>query len=326
MRALISIIIWLCFTASSHAQPTEYRVLDQMDVNGHAGYLSAWAVHGKLDKVLLIVPGFDTENDTLPMDELTGDFQPVINLLGASGWDIVYYEYVDGAIDLRDNADSLGRFIDVLEAEAEPDYHLAVLGGSMGGMVIRTLLVQENSARGIDSFVSLDAPHRGVTLSSWVNEDLLSLALDYPAARQMTAGRPEYRELYGWLESREARRGFRRKVLEPIATCAVTLSDGSGRWRINAAEETLHNRYYAVSSYVEYSGLRSSYMPYHSTALLMSEATKKKVKRGRNVYRYKRARSRYFDLIIPNARDEHGAPVYAVEQALQFITTQAPQP
>ena len=97
-----------------------------------------------------------------------------------------------------------------------------------------------------------------------------------------------------------------------------------GYWNVQPSDEALHNRFYPVSSYVEYSGLRSTYMPYHSTAFLVSDATKRKVKNGSNRYRYKKNRSRYFDVIIPNARDEHGAPEYAVQQAIDFILSVGP--
>ena len=324
LRNSLLAVLFSVVSLASLAEP-RYVLHDEPEVNGHPGYLSAWAVHGELDKVVLIVPGFDTENTDLPFDRLTGEFQPAVDLLGQTGWDVVFYEYVDGSIDLKQNADSLARFIEHLDTQALPDYHLAVLGGSMGGMVTRTLLVQENSRLGIDTFVSIDSPHRGVTLSRWVDEDIVNLLLDYEAARQMAAGTEAYDTHYGWLESVERRRDFKRQVLKPIETCAITLSDGSkGYWRVKPSDEAIHNRFYPVSSYVEYSGLRSTYMPYHATALLISEATKKKVKNGRNFYRYKRNRSRYFDEIIANARDEHGAPEYAVAQALDFILARAP--
>ena len=323
-NSLLSILLILA-SMGGHAEPN-YVLHDEPEVNGHPGYLSAWAVHGDLDKVVLIVPGFDTDNTDLPYDRLTGDFQPAVDLLGESGWDVVFYEYVDGSIDLKQNADSLARFIEYLDTQALPGYHLAVLGGSMGGMVTRTLLVQENDRLGIDSFVSIDSPHRGVSLSHWVDQDIVNLLLDYEAARQMAAGTEAYNEHYGWLESVEKQRAFKQQILNPIATCAVTLSDGSGGyWRVKPTDEAIHNRFYPVSSYVEYSGLRSTYMPYHSTALLISDATKKKVRNGRNFYRYKRNRSRYFDEIIANDRDEHGAPAYAVEQALEFILATGPR-
>ena len=302
-----------------------FQIYDEPVVNGHPGFLSAWAVSGELDKVVIIVPGFDTENDELPYDRLTGDYLPLVEHVGALGWDVLFFEYVDGSIDLRDNADNLARFIDYVHTQAIADYHLAVIGGSMGGIVTRTLLVQENSAMGIDSFVSIDSPHRGVTLSKWVNEDLINLLLQYEAAQQMQAGSAEYNEHYGWLESVEGQRTFRQEILKPINTASVTLSDASGGyWKVKPADEALHNRFYPVSSYVEYSGLRSTYMPYHSTALLVSKSTKRKFKNGSNRYRYKKNRSRYFDVIIPNKRDEHGAPEYAVQQAVDFILSVGP--
>ena len=105
MKLNILCLALCCLLASVAAQAEPEHILhDEPEVNGHPGYLSAWAVHGELDKVVLIVPGFDTENDDLPFDRLTGEFQPAVDLLGAAGWDLVFYEYVDGSIDLRQNA------------------------------------------------------------------------------------------------------------------------------------------------------------------------------------------------------------------------------
>jgi hypothetical protein len=326
MRKLIFILaITFCYLAPASAQ-TEYVLHDELEVNGHAGYLSACAVHGELDKVILVVPGFDTSNDTLPIDELTDDFEYLVAELGAMGWDIVYFEYVDGSINLKHNAENLAQFIRYLDTQAQPNYHLAALGGSMGGIVVRTLLVQENSNMGIETFVSLDSPHWGVTLSNWVNTDLVALALDYKAARQMANGHPAYERHYGWLREVEKTPAFKDQVLSPLNTCAITLSDGNqGYWAVKADDEVFHNRFYPVSSFVEYSGLRSTYMPYHSTAYLINDNTKRKFKNGKNHYRYKKSKSRYFDTIIANPRAEHEAPDYAVLQAANYIVEHGPE-
>ena len=112
------------------------EVFDVLEVNGHPGYITAYQVSpdGIVDKVLMLVSGFDTDNDDHPIDDLTTDYQPVIDLLGPQGWDIVLFDYVRGDIDLKQNADNLARFIEVVDSVAVPNYHLALVGGSMGGL------------------------------------------------------------------------------------------------------------------------------------------------------------------------------------------------
>jgi pimeloyl-ACP methyl ester carboxylesterase len=324
MRALLSI---LCLTLlfSGHARSEAEIVLyDQYEVNGHTGYLSAWAVHGPLDKVLLIVPGFDTKNGSMPVDELLDDLAPVVQFMGQKGWDVIYFDYVDGAIDLKVNADNLAHFLSYLDTQAPNNYHLAVIGGSMGGIVTRTMFVQEKDDMGVDTYVSIDSPHRGVFLSNWAN-DLASLAIDYEAAHQMHYGDPAFKKHYGWLRKVEATRHFKKHVNEPMNTCAIALSDGSqGYWKVSWEDRLLHNKYYGVSSYINYSGMRSTYMPYHSAVYLDSASTRKKTRWGYARYKYRNQTSSYFDRTIANPADEHTAPDYAIVQALDFILANEP--
>lgn len=321
---LILLITALSLTAFARAEG-DIVLHDQPVVNGHPGYLSAWAVHGPLDKVLLIVPGFDFENHAPPIDELEGDLAGVAAFMGLFGWDTIYFEYVDGAMDLKANADNLAHFIRYLDTRAEPDYHLAVVGGSMGGIVARTMFVQEGSGLGVDSYVSIDSPHWGVYLSEWAN-DLAARAVDYPAAHQMHNGDPAYRDHYGWLRQVESSEWFKAEVNGPMNTCAIALSDGSqGYWEVDWADLALHNKYYPVSSYVEYFGLKSTYIPYHSAVYLDSTATKANHDWGESRFRYRNIESSYFDLTIANPRDEHGAPTYAIIQSLLFVFLHGPQ-
>jgi len=302
----------------------ETVLYDQYAVNGHPGYLSAWAVHGPLDKVILVVPGFDTKNDNMPLDELEGDLAFVADFMGLFGWDTIIFDYVEGAMDLKANADNLAHFIKYLDTQAEEDYHLAVLSGSMGGIVARTMFVQERSQMGVDTYVSIDSPHWGVYLSDWA-QDLAALAIDYPAAHQMHHGDPAYRKHYGWLRRVEGTENFKQNVIGPVNTCAIALSDGSqGYWRVDWRDLALHNKYYPVSSYVEKSGLRSTYMPYHSTVYLDEIATKNKYSWGYTHYKYRNLKSSYFDLTVANPQEDHGAPDYAVVQALFFIYQHGP--
>lgn len=323
---LLPLFVFLCslFAPNSYAA-VETVLYDQQEVNGHPGFLSAWAVQGRLDKVLLIVTGFDTSNDSHPGDELFDDFAPVVFYMGQQGWDVILFDYVDGAIDLRENADNLAQFIQYLDSQADENYHLAVVGGSMGGIVARTMFVQENQDMGVDTYVSLDSPHWGVYLSEWAG-DLAAQVIDFEAAHQMHNGDPAYEELYGWLRKVESTKKFKQQVNQPMDTLAIALSDGSdGYWKVRWNDLFLHNKYYPVSSYVNLSGLRSTYMPYHSTVYLDNYQTKKKRRFGYVQYKYRNQTSSYFDRVIANKRDEHAAPDYAMAQALEFVLEQGPQ-
>ena len=296
---------------------------DHYEINGHPGYLSAGEVNHDLKRVLLIVPGFDTRNNSTPLDQLQGDFAQLAGFMSLFGWDVILFDYVDGAIDLKQNAENLAHFIDYLDTQAPKDYHLAVMGGSMGGIVVRTMFVQEGSDMGVDTYVSIDSPHWGVYLSNWAG-DLAGLAIDYPAAHQMHHGDPAHEEHYGWLRRVERSTWFREQVNAPMNTCAVTLSDGREGWEVSWEDLALHNKYYPVASYVEYSGLTSTYMPYHSTAYLDHTATESDWSFGSLRYRYRNLNSSYFDEVYASPRDEHAAPEYAVIQAVICVAQNYP--
>ena len=302
----------------------ETVLYDQYEINGHPGYLTAGELNHGLERVLLIVPGFDTRNDTMPLDELQGDFAELVDFFSLYGWDVIFFDYVYGAIDLKQNAENLAHFIEYLDTQAPEDYHLAVMGGSMGGIVVRTMFVQELSSMGVDTYVSIDSPHWGVQLSNWAG-DLAALAIDYPAAHQMHKGDPAYREHYGWLRRVERSDWFREEINGPMNTCAVALSDGSEEWEVPWDDLALHNKFYPVSSYVEYSGLTSTYMPYHSTVYLDRIATRGRLQLGTKRFSYRDLTSSYFDDIYANPRDEHAAPRYAVIQAVRCIGKYAPK-
>ena len=58
------------------------EVFDVLEVNGHPGYITAYQVSpdGIVDKVLMLV-SFDPTME-ISIDDLTTDYQPVIDLLG----------------------------------------------------------------------------------------------------------------------------------------------------------------------------------------------------------------------------------------------------
>ena len=188
----------------------------------------------------------------------------------------------------------------------------------MGGIVTRTMFVQEYSNMGIDTFVSVDSPHWGVKLSEWV-EDLADVAIDYPAGHQMHSGDPAHNEHCSWLRRVENDGTFMQNIIDPISTCAIALSNGESSWKVGWDDIAIHNKFYPVASYVSGEGLRSSYMPYHSTVYMDNRGTNKSTRFGYTKYSYKNTHTSYFDKKIPNARAKHGAPEYVIRQAVDFI-------
>lgn len=296
-------------------------------VNGHPGYITAYETSpdGVWDKVLIVVNGFDSKNTSHPIDDINTRFQLIIDQLQPDGWDIVIFDYVRGDIDIKQNADNLADFIQTLDSWAVPDYHLAVLGGSMGGIVTRTMFVQENSSMGVDTYVSLDSPHHGVYLSDWV-KDLADVAIDAVAGHQMLNGDPAYNTHYGWLQNVESSAGFMANIINPMNTLAIALSNGENQWKVSWSQEALHTRYHPVSSYVGSSNgqLHSDYMPYHSVVFMDNISVDRKVRWNRNYYWYKDTRTSYFDFKQVNLRDEHAAPDYALKQATDFVEMNGP--
>lgn len=324
---IFSFTIVLSFAMKAQNPDVVRYVVDEPTINGHPGYAVAADVSGALDKVLLVVSGFDTKNESRPedeLDELGVELQVKMDEILADGWDVMYFEYVDGGIILEHNAENLAYFIRYLDQFAA-DYHLAIVGGSMGGIVTRTMFVQENSDMGVETYVSLDSPHYGVTFSNWIENTGIDNILvtqfdDAPAGLQMYNGYPDYNEHYGWLESVEASPGFMENIINPMNTCAIALSDGESEWEVNWTDISTHNKWYGVSSIIYSEGLTSTYMPYHSVVMMDNYSVNTKVRWNRNRYSYKNTHTSYFDEKIQNPATEHAGPDYAILQAIEFVT------
>jgi pimeloyl-ACP methyl ester carboxylesterase len=316
---ILSICALLCVGANA---ATTYDVLT---VNGHPGYITAMQTSpdGVVDKVMVLVTGFDTSNDSHPIDDLTTDYWPVVEQMGPQGWDIIIFDYVRGDIDIRQNADNLARFIEYLDTIAVPDYHLAIVGGSMGGIVTRCMFVQENSSKGAETYVSVDSPHHGVYLSAWI-EGLAPFLVDAYAGHQMANGEPEYNELYGWMRSVEASPGFKTNIINPMATLAIALSNGESSWDVDWDDLAIHTKYHEVCSYVYSDGLWSDYMPYHSVCMFDDTGTTSSTHFGYTRYWYNNTSTSYFDQKQPNPQTEHSAPPFAIQQAIDFVVAHGP--
>ena len=326
MKILLSTIIvgmGVLISGASSALGTAYDVLE---VNGHPGYLTAYEISpdGVLDNIIMVVTGFDTSNNSHPIDDINNQFQDVVSQLSPLGWDFIVFDYVRGDIDIKQNAENLAHFITLLDIVSVPDYHLAVVGGSMGGIVTRTMFVQEDSNMGVDTFVSLDSPHHGVYLSPWI-EDLADVVMGAVAGHQMANGDPQYIEHYGWLESVENSPGWMATHIDPMATLAIALSNGEGLWVTDLWDLILNTPYHPISSFVTVADpITTDFMPYHSVCKF-DNVTYNEFPWIFDIYRwYNDTSTSYFDHKRPNPRTEHGAPEFSVYQALGFILINAP--
>ena len=86
-RALpgLTLLLTYCLLLLPGPGRAETVLYDQYEINGHPGYLTAGEVNHGLQRVLLVVPGFDTRNDSLPLDELQGDFADLAGFMSAYG-------------------------------------------------------------------------------------------------------------------------------------------------------------------------------------------------------------------------------------------------
>lgn len=332
----MSLILSVALTVSEASVAID-MVYDRDPVNGHQGFLSAWRVTGVLDKLVIVVKGYDTLNADHPVDDLNNYSDTIMQLLMDSGFDIVVFDFVNGGADLKQNADNLSEFIRYLDDlifkngvsdrnnDGHPDYELAVIGGSMGGIVTRTMFVQKDEAMGVDTFVTIDSPHHGVHMSpylTWATEFIDSIA-----GHQMLYGDDAYFKHYDWLRSIENSTAFRQRVIDPIHTAAIALSDGESEWHLDFVELVSHTEFHDVSSYIENGGIQSDFVPYHS-AMNMDNTGLEVLDQGTNYkeLKYTDTRTSYFDLKIRNSRDLHGGPNYAIRQAVDFVIENSGQP
>jgi pimeloyl-ACP methyl ester carboxylesterase len=326
---VVSVMLSVALIATETAFATD-TVYDRHPVNGHAGFLSAWRITGELDKPVIVVKGYDTVNSDHPIDDLKDDFGTTTQSLTDLGYDIIIFDYVNGEADLKENADNLAEFIRYLDGlladngvidrddDGHPDYELVIIGGSMGGIVARTMFVQENERMGADIFVTIDSPHHGVQLSPFL--DWATEFIDSVAGRQMYYGDDAYFEHYDWLRSVENGTDFKARVIDPMHTAAIALSNGEAEWHLDAGDLLFNTEYHNVSSFIENQDVRSDYVPYHSAVNM--DNTEVVILDSDWDFAdliYIDTHTSYFDLKIPNPRDRHGAPDYVIRQAIDFV-------
>ena len=149
----------------------------------------------------------------------------------------------------------------------------------------------------------------------------------------MTNGRDAFYELYGFIESFEE--DNMATVIDPMDTCAIALSDGTGIWENSLADELAHSDYSGACSYIPLANyiiddkemLRSDFIPYHSA--IKSDDPNGEVRNFLDWYMYKTTSTSYFDKVINNEQTPHvylldefiiGPPhIEAVGQAFGFV-------
>ena len=297
-------------------------------VNGHAGYTTEWRGSNSLDKPVIIILGYDP-GDTDTALGAVADYSVLIADMNSRGYDIMIFDYLDGDADIRQNAENLADFVRYLDSrmnlegfkdvdgDSHPDYELAIVGASMGGIVARTMFVQEYDDMGVDIFITLDSPHHGVYISnsfSWAE-----IFFGDMAARQMIHGSTEYNALYGWLQSVESTYDFKVSINNPMHTAAIALSNGEARWKVSWGDLILHTKYHPVSSYYDTPFGITDFIPYHSAMNLDDTTVSVSYRWGYNYYNYRSTTTSYFDTKIQNSRAEHGAPEYSVLQSMNFL-------
>ena len=143
----------------------------------------------------------------------------------------------------------------------------------------------------------------------------------------MYYGDDAYFEHYDWLRSVENSPDFKARVIDPIHTAAIALSDGESEWHLDAGDLRFNTEYHNASSFIENRDVRSDYVPYHS-AMIMDNTNVEILDRGWNYVdlRYIDTHTSYFDLKIPNPRGRHGAPDYVIQQAIDFVIEHSAHP
>ncbi len=114
-------------------------------------------------KPILLIEGFDPMNDNQPAGYIGLSLDLINDYLFPNNYEVFFLNFGEGGADMRTNADVVSSAISTIHNLC-PEYNLAVVGLSMGGVVTRYALadMEEN---GIDhhvgTFISYDSPQQG---------------------------------------------------------------------------------------------------------------------------------------------------------------------
>jgi len=128
---------------------------------------------GAFDKPVIIVEGYDAENEISARDIYDTVPQQLKDYLKYSGRDIITVSFTDTTKSLITNANNLINFITWVNQNKSGSHPNAIMGISMGGVVTRYALKKmENTGKQHNTslYISYDSPHRGL----YVPGDILS--------------------------------------------------------------------------------------------------------------------------------------------------------
>ncbi len=157
--------------------------------------------HTTLTNPVIVVEGFDLDNtmDWPVLYDLLNQ-HALIDDLRAYGYDAVVLDFTEATEPIQRNAFVLTELLSQVNLAIDPDRTSALIGASMGGLVVRyalTWLEQQGEDHKVRSFISFDAPQTGADiplgLQHWLHffqsestdAAYLLSRLDTPAARQM---------------------------------------------------------------------------------------------------------------------------------------------
>lgn len=159
--------------------------------------------HAQLANPVIAVEGFDIDN-SMDWDELYTllNQEGVVESLRTHGYDAVVLDFTDATDYIQRNTFVFTELLQQVEDAIDPTATVAVVGASMGGLVVRYGLawLESNAIpHRVRTFISYDAPHAGANiplgLQHWTEFFAGQSAdaayfrdrLNRPAARQMLA-------------------------------------------------------------------------------------------------------------------------------------------
>ena len=170
-----------------------------LDIN----YLS-FSKDGILDKPVILVEGYDPDNNTTPYYYYNYGF----NQLVSDGRDLIVVNFPDSTLNMNSNAVLVENIIKEINAGKTGAYPTAIVGFSMGGVVARKALKNMEST-GINHhtslYVSFDAPHMGANTPLALQEtvdDLIS-EVDSKTAGYTSSELKKARNIYNSAAARE---------------------------------------------------------------------------------------------------------------------------
>lgn len=164
----------------------------------------AFSNDGVLDKPVILVEGYDPDNNTNPYYYYNYGF----NQLVSDGRDLIVINFPDSTLNMNSNASLVESIIREINASKTGAFPTAVVGFSMGGVVARKAL-KNMELTGINHntsiYVSFDAPHMGANSPLALQEtvdDLIS-EVDSKTAGYTSSELKRARNVYNSAAARE---------------------------------------------------------------------------------------------------------------------------